>query len=227
MSDDNIITFKKPEQTPPEHPSHPPMLNLPPVTKYFLFGLILIHIFVHFLIPQSDTAAIMMTFGFVPSYWTGQDFLSPPALFWLSPVTYMLIHGNLMHLLMNGAMAMAFGAGVEKVMGAKRYIIFFILCGLLSLIPEIIINGASEYPMVGASGALSGLFAAILIILQRSHRLPAGRYGIWPIAGLWIGISIFFGLFGSGLAGGPIAWLAHIGGFLGGLALIRLPYFRI
>ena len=107
---------------------------------------------------------------------------------------------------MNAAMLMAFGAGVERYYGAKRYILFFILCGVLSLIPELIFNPDLQYPLVGASGALSGLFAAILIILQNEGRLPVGKYGIWPFAGLWIGISVLFGLFGSQMAGAPIAW---------------------
>lgn len=227
MSDDNIIEFKKREKDNSPKPDYPPLINLPPITKYILLGLIAIHIIVHVIVPMDIQAVLILTFGFVPSVWTGADFMRIPALSYLSPVTYMALHGNWLHLLMNGAMLMAFGTGVERVMGSKRYILFFLACGLLALIPELVVHGASQYPIIGASGAESGLFAAILIIMQREGRLPNGRYGIWTIAIIWIVISVLFGLFGGAMAGGPIAWLAHIGGFIGGVLLLQTRLFKI
>lgn len=227
MPDDNIIEFKAPQSRKDEKPPHPPLINLPPVTKWLLLILIGIHAILYVVLDVRIRAEIILTFGFIPAIWTDNMFLDAPALSALSPLTYMLLHGNWMHIAMNGAMLMAFGAGVEKTMGARRYLLFFTLCGLMSLIPELLINASSQYPIIGASGALSGLFAAILIILQRDGRLPTGKYGIWPFAAFWIGISVLFGLFGGAFAGGPIAWLAHLGGFIGGFILLQTRYFRV
>lgn len=225
MSDDNIIEFEK--KTPQKQPKHPPLINLPPVTKYILLALIVIHVIVHVLLNEADQSAVILYFGFIPALWAGHDIFEFEALSALSPLTYMLIHGSWLHLFMNGMMLMAFGAGVEPWLGAKRYFIFLIVCGLIALIPEILINPLSQSPLVGASGAISGLFAAILILLQQQGRLPASKYGIWPFACVWMGISMIFGLAGEQMAGAPIAWLAHIGGFLGGFALLKLRYFKV
>lgn len=231
MNDHNVIKFERRDTEQPPKPGHPPLINLPPVTKYFLILIIAIHAVVSFALSPDMQSALFLTFGFVPylwtGLWTGNNLFGFDILSAASPLTYMVLHGSWLHLFMNGAMLMAFGAGVERVMGPRKYILFFILCGLLSLFPEIIIHPQLQSPLVGASGALSGLFAAILIILQRTGRLPTGRYGIWPFAVIWVLISVLFGLFGSQMAGASIAWLAHLGGFFGGFILLRLPYFRL
>lgn len=205
--------------------SHPPFLNLPPVTKAMLIGLVLIHAVISLFLSRPDQAALYLTFGFTPAAWTGGFGFTPLSL--VTPVTYMALHGGWMHLIMNATMLMAFGAGLERWIGKTRFIVFFILCGLCGVLAETVVHPFLDHPVIGASGALSGLFAAVLIGLQKSGRLPTGRFGIWPFAALWIGISAVFGLFSGDLAGGPIAWAAHLGGFLGGVALTKLRYFRL
>lgn len=225
---DNIIEFKRPE---PDHegatPNHPPLINLPPMTKYLIIVFGLIHAFLYLALNIETRYEIFLTYGFVPYLWSDANMFGMPVQAYISPLTYMGLHGNWLHLIMNLTMLMAFGAGVEKWYGAKRYLAFFILCGLLAIIPEFIIQPYLQAPLIGASGGLSGLFAAILLILQRQGRLPTNRYGIWPLAAVWIGISIVFGLFGTEMAGAPIAWIAHLGGFFAGFALTKLSYFRI
>lgn len=205
-------------------PKHPPMINLPPITKVILLIIVGIQVILGLLISPPVQADIFLTYGFKPADWTGELGFTPLAL--VTPITYMALHGGWMHLVMNAAMLMAFGAGVEKWMGAKKFVLFFILCGLFAAMAEVIVHPFSQYPVIGASGALSGLFAAVLIGMQKDGRLPTGRYGIWPFAAVWIGISIVFGFFGDDIAGAPIAWIAHLGGFFGGLLLMKLPYFK-
>ena len=94
-------------------------------------------------------------------------------------------------------------------------------------IVEMIIHPFSGFPVIGASGAESGLFAAILILLQRQGQLPTGKYGIWPFAAFWIILSVVLGFVGGQLMGGEIAWAAHLGGFIAGFALLKLNYFRV
>ena len=74
--------------------------------------------------------------------------------------------------------------------------------------------------MIGASGAISGVFGAVLMLMRSVGSLPS----LLPIAGVWIALNVFFGIFGGtpGAGGDPVAWTAHIGGFVYGLAVIRL-----
>lgn len=224
----NVAEFKKSDKK-QEPPSHPPLINLPPVTKYMLILMIGIFIVTSYILSADERYLVFLKYGFVPNDWSGIDTHTDNYFAWYTPftlVTYMLLHANLVHIIMNGTMLMAFGAGVERWMGGKRYILFFLLCGIISALIEFAVHPASPFPVVGASGGLSGLFAAVLVLLQRQGQLKTGRYGIWPFAALWIGIAVVFGLVGENMAGGPIAWVAHLGGFVGGFLLLKLPYFK-
>ena len=146
---------------------------------------------------------------------------------YLSPLTHMFLHSGWLHIGMNMAMLAAFGTGVEKVYGAQRFLAFYLLCGLCGVAVHLAFYHDSVSPMVGASGAISGLFAAVLIVLQRAGQLPNTKYGIMPFVALWIGISVVFAFMGGAAGAGNIAWTAHIGGFLGGFALMCLKAFRL
>ena len=223
----NIVDFKKPTiKKRSKDNSQPPFINLPPVTKYLLLAMLIIHTALSIIVGADEKGFIIFNFGYIPSIWTGQSVYPFDFYALLSPITYMFLHGNWMHLVMNGAMLMAFGAGIEQWMGGKKFILFFLMCGLIAIIVETIIHPFSQHPVIGASGAESGLFAAILILLQQQGRLPTGRYGIWPFAAFWIGISLVFGLVGGSLAGGQIAWASHLGGFIAGFGLLKLDYFN-
>ena len=117
--------------------------------------------------------------GFVPAAFTGG---APFSLLTLAtPVTYMLLHGGWMHLAMNGLMLMAFGAGVERWIGARRLLIFCLACGVISAFSHLWLNPHSDDPVIGASGALSGLFAAVLVMMNdmrsRAGAAPGERRG--------------------------------------------------
>jgi membrane associated rhomboid family serine protease len=224
----NIVDFKKPDNKDgPRKPKHPPLINLPLITKILLIGMISIHGVLHLILNQDDLVYAILNFGFIPSIWTGQGDYSFDLYALFSPITYMGLHGGWMHLVMNSAMLMAFGAGVEQWMGAKKFLIFFIACGVAAVMVETIIHPLSQNPVIGASGALSGLFAAVLILLQSRGQLPTGKYGIWPFATFWIGISIVFAVVGGAFAGGQIAWAAHLGGFIAGFILLKMKYFKV
>ncbi|MCB9996411.1 MAG: rhomboid family intramembrane serine protease [Rhodospirillales bacterium] len=199
-----------------------PMINLPPVTKIMLIAIIGIHLALTLFTNEVQLYWVHEHFGFKPAYYTG-DFPGWIAL--IVPFTYMFLHGGWMHLGMNAAMLAAFGAGIEQWMGGKRMVILFIACGLAACLFHFILSPFSQQTMIGASGGISGLFAAVLIMLQSQGRLGAGRYGILPFAALWVGLSFVFGLLG-GPDGSPIAWAAHIGGFFAGLVFIR-PVLKI
>lgn len=188
--------------------------------------MIAIHLVLSFGISDELHGYILFNYGYIPAIWTGQSPYGFDFNALISPVTYIFLHGGFMHIVMNAAMLMAFGAGIEQWMGSKRFLQFFFLCGLFAVAVETLIHPFSNTPVIGASGAESGLFAAILVLLQQQGRLPTGKYGIWPFAAFWIGLSVLFGLVGGTLAGGQIAWAAHLGGFIGGFVLLKTRHFR-
>jgi membrane associated rhomboid family serine protease len=195
-----------------------PIINMPIVTKWLLGVLIALYILTGFVLPPETADALIEKFGFIPSHFNSSEF----TLFaLLTPVTYIFLHGSLMHISMNGFMLAAFGSGVEKWLGPKRMLLLFIGSGLFGSAAHYILNTNSGYPMIGASGGLSGLFAAAIIMLNRGQREMGGRFGILPFALLWIGLSIGFGMIGIP-GGGMVAWAAHVGGFLGGFAILKL-----
>ncbi len=199
-----------------------PMFNIPEGTKYLLFSLIGIHLIVFYLLNEDIQNWIFYHLGFVPLRFTDGSMFEPLQI--LTPITHMFLHGSWLHLGMNGVMLLAFGSGLEKWVGAKKMFQIFFICGLFGVAAHFIFNLNSLDPVIGASGGLSGMFAAALVMLHRQNDaqggMMGGRYGMMPIIALWIGISILFGIMGSP-DGSSIAWIAHIGGFLGGFAAVR------
>lgn len=195
-----------------------PMINMPPVTKYLL-GLILgIHLIVTYALTTEQSSWVIGEFGFIPEKFHSGNIDIYSAF---SPITHMLLHGSWMHIIMNVFMLAAFGSGIERWLGSKRMLILFIVSGLFGVLAHYLLNTASTFPMIGASGGLSGLFAAAIVMLSRGKQEMGGRVGILPFALLWIGLSIAFGMLG-GPDGSMIAWAAHVGGFLGGFVVLKL-----
>jgi membrane associated rhomboid family serine protease len=194
-----------------------PMINMPPVTKYLIALLIGIHLILSFAVSPETVDTIINQFGFVPErFQIGNIDLYTL----LSPITYMFLHGGWMHVVMNSLMLAAFGSGIERWIGSKRMLVLFLISGLFGATAHFLLNTGSSYPMIGASGGLSGLFAGALVMLSRGQREMGGRFGILPFALVWIGLSVGFGMLG-GPDGSLIAWAAHVGGFLGGFVVLK------
>lgn len=200
-----------------------PFLRLPPGTA----GLVALIVGLHALISLIDNPAITIWiyyyFGFVPGAYAGAFPLGWSAF--TSPFTYNFLHGSWLHVAMNTGMLLAFGAGVERWMGSARMVLFFLVCGVLAAFVQFLFTPGATTPVIGASGALSGLFGGALVMMQRVGAIGNGPRGLLPLAAVWIGISILFGLMG-GPDGSVIAWPAHIGGFVGGLLLVRFVLMR-
>ena len=148
-------------------------------------------------------------------------------------ITSMFLHGSWMHLLGNMWFLWIFGNNVEDSMGHLRFLVFYLLAGLAAAGAHILTDPASAIPMVGASGAISGIMGAYLVLYPRARidtlfffvffirvvPLPA-----WVMLGYWMLIQLSGSFATSVVGGGGVAYGAHIGGFLAGLALI--PIFR-
>lgn len=194
-----------------------PIFNMPPVTKYLMGLMMGVFILTHLILSPEKSDWVIEHLGFVPADFTEGSF----TLFTIpSLVTHAFLHGGWMHIIMNMFMLAAFGSGVERWLGAKRMLILFFLSAFFGAAFHYLLNMGSTYPMIGASGGLSGLFAAAIVMLSHGQREMGGRFGMLPFALLWIGLSIGFGMLG-GPDGSTIAWAAHVGGFLGGFLILK------
>lgn len=220
---ERILAEKEQAKNPPP-PSEPffksgPLLSLPPVTKVMIGIFLAVHILTDVILNDQQQYWAFMNFGFVPGSYTGTVPFTWAAL--AGPITFTFLHGSWTHIILNGFMMMAFGTGVERWMGAKRMLTFFMICNIFAALAQFMLNPSSTAPVIGASGGLSGLFAAVLLMMQDQSRAHGGtRQSIMPFIILWVVISVVFGLIG-GPDGGNIAWAAHIGGFLAGFIIYR------
>lgn len=148
---------------------------------------------------------------------------------WLTLITSMFLHGDAAHLAGNMVFLWVFGDNVEDAMGHHRFIAFFVLCGIIAAFAHAIVDPASNAPMIGASGAVSGILGAYFILHPRVQvwilvfafipvRLPT-----FLVLGAWALMQVIFSLWG-GAESASVAWWAHIAGFAAGAGLIR--YFR-
>lgn len=148
--------------------------------------------------------------------------LSPP----LTLLTSMFLHGNLFHLFWNMLYLWIFGNNIEDFLGPIRFIIFYIISGFGASLVHIIFNPNSQIPVIGASGAIAGVLGAYLILYPRARVLTLVflfffiRIMLIPAA-FFLGLWFLFQVLNIGIGGG-VAWFAHIGGFLVGIALIKI-----
>jgi membrane associated rhomboid family serine protease len=153
----------------------------------------------------------------------------------LTPLTSMFLHGSWGHLLGNALFLWVFGRNVEDSMGRLRFLVFYVLCGLAAAAAQVLVNPISPVPMVGASGAISGVLGGYLVLYPRVRvrvlfvwfviiqvfRIPAYLVLLW-----WIAYQVLLGLpqltaLDSEVSSGVAFW-AHIGGFVAGLLAIKL-----
>lgn len=204
-----------------------PLLNLTPGVKWLagliLFAFLILEAVSAFIEPGFKQMAYIL-FGFIPAQWTSVYALDMYSLF--SPLTFNFLHGGWLHVGMNVVMLVAFGTGVEQVLGAKRLWILFFLTSITGAAAHTVFNPDSTMPIIGASAGVSGLFGVVILVMQARGMLGNGPSGLWPFIILWIGISVFFGLFSPVDGNAKIAWIAHIGGFLGGIGFMQMSYFR-
>jgi len=195
---------------------------------YVTWGVIAICVAV-FLIQLSATPeaqqAVVFAFGLIPAVLTGDAELRPdlavvPA--WATVVTSMFLHGGIGHLVGNMLFLAIFGDNVEDAMGHRRFIAFYLLCGVAAALAHVVVAPDVGKPMVGASGAISGVLGAYLMLHPKAW--ITFLIGIFPfVLPAWLLLGAWFLIqFTSALGGGSggVAWWAHVGGFVAGVVLI-------
>jgi len=150
---------------------------------------------------------------------------------WLTVLTHMFLHGGLAHVLGNCWFLWIFGNNVEEHLGSFTFLIFYLLSGVAAAMLQVIVDPGSTLPMIGASGAISGVLGAYLLLFPTAWIITLVPWivPIVPVPAflflvLWFFIQTFNG-YGSLLAhnsGGGVAWWAHAGGFAAGMALLAV-----
>lgn len=149
-----------------------------------------------------------------------------------TPLTSMFLHGSWAHLIFNLLYFWVFGNNIEDSMGRLRFLGFYLICGLVAAAAHVMVGPASPVPTVGASGAISGIMGAYLILYPKIHvrmffpPLFIFRVRAWVVLLLWIGGQILSGLpelssMRPDVSSGVAFW-AHIGGFVAGVLLVKL-----
>ncbi len=183
--------------------------------------------------PADAMQAFVTAWGVVPrEYSTGRD-LAPhiPLPFWSTLLTSMFLHGGWLHLGGNMLYLWIFGDNLEHRMGRARFLVFYLACGIAAGLAHIVFNSGSTVPTVGASGAISGVLGGYLLLFPKNRVRILTRGGIaavpaFYVLGFWIFIQ-FINSAGamartSDTGGGGVAYLAHVGGFVAGLALAKV-----
>jgi len=174
----------------------------------------------------------LYTYGLSPCEVLGSCAPFPPVDFplWLTLFTSMFLHGGLLHLAGNMWYLWIFADNVEDAMGRLRFVLFYLLSGLAAAAAQIGVNPDAQTPMVGASGAISGVLGAYMVLYPRGRVLTL----LWVFyfvrflqlpALYFLGFWFLFQLLSASLVGtgegGGVAWMAHIGGFVAGALLVR------
>ena len=144
--------------------------------------------------------------------------------------TSMFLHGGLLHLVGNMLYLWIFGNNVEDAMGRFRFIVFYLLCGVIASVSHAMMNSQSVVPMIGASGAVSGVLGAYLLLYPHARVTTLFTLGFFvrlievpamAVLGFWL-VFQFLSAVITQSSGGGVAWYAHIGGFVAGMVLIGL-----
>ena len=149
----------------------------------------------------------------------------------LNLLTSMFLHGSWMHLIGNMWFFWIFGNNVEDSMGHARFVVFYLLCGFAAALLQVFVNPTSVIPMVGASGAISGVMGAYVVLyphvkvyalLPLFFVMTTVAVPAWLMLGYWMVLQFLGGLSSIGREVGGVAFWAHLGGFIAGVILIKL-----
>jgi membrane associated rhomboid family serine protease len=187
------------------------------------YALIALNVLVFF-IELNQGESFVRQWAVVPRQLVANPSAEIPTIF-----TSMFMHAGWMHLLGNMLFLWIFGDNVEDYLGRAKFLIFYLVCGIAATLAQVAVSAESSIPNLGASGAISGVLAGYLVFFPKGRVkvLMRGRVVVLPalvVIGLWIVLQLISGIasFTQSAQTGGIAYMAHIGGFVAGLALAFL-----
>lgn len=213
-----------------------PRVTTPYVT-FFLIALNTLVFFFEISLTPPTRNAFIFQFGLIPknlgSVIAGHP-VAPPELSLLSIFTSMFIHASWLHIIFNMWFLWIFGDNIEDHLGHFRYLLLYLACGIAAALAQTAFSGNSAIPTVGASGAIAGIMGAYFLLYPSARVLTLIPFifiyltwlPAWLILGYWFIVQFLSGaatsIAYSQSTGGGIAFWAHVGGFLSGLALIKV-----
>jgi len=202
-------------------------------TPVITIGLIVINVLVYLnqlTLPPRAAVRFVYLYGLIPLEISSGDLMVPhPVPLYGTILTSMFVHGGLFHLAGNMLYLWIFGDNVEDSLGRVRYLLFYLLSGVGAAAAQILSDPHSKIPMVGASGAISGVLGAYLLLYPHARVVTLVFFG-WLVRvieiralivlGFWIVVQLVSGLLTWGAQVGGVAWFAHVGGFVAGLVMV-------
>lgn len=226
----------------PSRPAPEPPFNLPPVVLVLIAVMAAIHLARVQILNSNQDFWLVVHAAFVPDFYSGSYALD--AWSFLAPITYTLLHGDIVHLAVNAVWLAAFGSPLANRLGTARFLLFWAVTGAAAAGLHYVLHMGDQSPLIGASGAVSGMMGAAARFGFRSRRTGRGAVfagapmslaaslssrTVLVFLAVWMAINAFTGLAGAmpGVSG-QIAWEAHVGGFLAGFVLLDafLPWSR-
>jgi membrane associated rhomboid family serine protease len=196
-----------------------------PIVTYFVIAICVLIFFIQLTSQSYRTGQLFYSYGLIPSVLMGNNQL-PLDLYaipsWLTIFTSMFMHGGFMHLVGNMLYMWIFADNIEDSLGAKKFLIFYLLAGIGAAMTQVLMDTHSPIPMVGASGAIGGVLGAYLINYPNARVLVLIPFGFFSqlikikalyVLGFWFILQFLS-------SGGGVAYAAHIGGFVSGVILI-------
>ena len=206
-----------------------PSSTIPFVTIIIIAANVLV--FMYELLLNAGGRELAYSFGAIPDnllHMKSTQPLSPPATIFTS----MFMHGGLFHIAGNMLYLWIFGDNIEDRLGHIRFVFFYLFCGAVSAYANALSMPNSQVPMIGASGAISGVLGAYILLFPRARIHTLVFFGFIVdvikipsliVIGFWAIIQVVSGLFTQEASTqGGIAWFAHVGGFIAGLATIKM-----
>ena len=201
-----------------------------PFINWLLIGLCVAAFGWEFSLGEKGMDAALGVLGFTPAAYSG-DISAPSEVLGLPAYatifTSMFLHGGFLHLIGNMLYLWIFGNNIEEAMGHTRYALFYLVCGVLAALTMDVIDPHSQVPMIGASGAISGVLGAYMLLYPRARVhviIPLGIifYPLWIravwVVGIWFAMQLASAAFTDPSQPGTAFW-AHVGGFAAGLIL--------
>ncbi len=227
-----------PDQTPQPRKElswREPILNIPGVVTVLIAVCVAVHLVRTYVLSQQDDFVLLVHAAFIPLRYSADIPFEIYAV--TTPVTYAFLHGSALHLGVNMVWLAAVGSPLANRIGAIRFLLFWLVTAAAAAGLHYVVHPTDNAPLVGASGAISGMMAAsarYFFRIDRSQRRPPFA-GVLPPLGyalrsrqiiaftaIWMGGNLLIGLFGAPGVSDTIAWEAHVGGFLAGFLLLGL-----
>ncbi len=201
-------------------------IDLQYVTLAIIIANVAVYVVVNLALPEDGTIATVVSLGYTPGI--VNDFVElPPELVWipeeLSLLSYAFLHADFWHLGTNMLFLWVFGDNVEDALGHVRFAIFYALCAVAGALLHGMMDPASQAPLIGASGAVSGVIGAYLLLHPRVRVwiLALGRIPLplpaWIPLTFWIALQFYMV---ATMPGDQVSWAAHVGGIVAGMALV-------